>query len=348
MQDIYSKNYKKYMIIPVVLLLPILFAVFLYPGVQQGIDFLGGNEIIIRTTTNVSAVTVEEILANELKLTEMEVSAISSPGTNGIYIQYNKTQEVLDAEELIRKAQTAIEADNENDAMNYSLQVIKLLKKEDKTFDNAKIALTSAKEALFEYNEEFSKKIKDILVEKLGLEGGAEFQRREISATLGKASFESGIFIAIASAVALIIIIFIFFRQIVPVIGIVCAMIFDVLFGLMGMALFNVPLSLLSIATLLMLVGYSVDTNIMLTSRMLKEKDGTPGQRATNSLKTGLTMSATSLAALIAMLIVSFYYQIDIVFDIAIILTFGLFGDIIATWLFNVPILMWFVEKVKK
>lgn len=348
MQDVYSKNYRKYFVASIFLLISILFLVFVHPGVRQGIDFLGGNEIIIRTTKNISALTVQEILTSELKLTEVDVSTISSPGTNGIYIKYNKTTEVLKAEELIRKAQTAIEMDDENSSINYSLQVISFLKGENEDFDNAKIALAAAKEMLFEHNEEFSKKIKDILVEKLGLEGEVEFQRREVSASLGKASFESGVFIAVTSAVFLIIIIFIFFRQFVPAIGIVCAMIFDTLFGLAGMALFNVPLSLLSIATLLMLVGYSVDTEIMLTSRMLKERDGTPGQRATNSLKTGLTMSATSLAALVAMLLISFYYQIDVVFNIAIILTLGVFGDIIATWFFSASLLVWFVERVNK
>jgi preprotein translocase subunit SecF len=97
-----------------------------------------------------------------------------------------------------------------------------------------------------------------------------------------------------------------------------------------------------------MVIGYSVDTDIMLTSRMLKDRNGTAGERATESMKTGLTMSGTTMAALIAMLIVSYLYQIDVIFQVAAILFFGLIGDVISTWTTNVSILMWFVERKAK
>jgi preprotein translocase subunit SecF len=86
----------------------------------------------------------------------------------------------------------------------------------------------------------------------------------------------------------------------------------------------------------------------MLTSRMLKGKDGTPGERATASMKTGLTMTGTTLGALIAMLVVSYFYQIEVIYQISAILFFGLIGDMISTWLMNAPILLWFVEKKSK
>ena len=122
-------------------------------------------------------------------------------------------------------------------------------------------------------------------------------------------------------------------------------MIFDVVAGLAGMALLNIPLSLTTLPALLMLVGYSVDTDIMLTSRMLKERSGTPGERATTSMKTGLTMTGTTLAALVAMILISYFYQIEVIYHISAILFFGLIGDVIATWLMNAPILLWFVER---
>jgi preprotein translocase subunit SecF len=125
-------------------------------------------------------------------------------------------------------------------------------------------------------------------------------------------------------------------------------MIFDILAGLTGMALLNIPLSLTTIPALLLLVGYSVDTDIMLTSRLLKERTGTPGERATTSMKTGLTMTGTTLAALLAMIFISYFYQIEIIYYIAVILFFGLIGDVIATWLANAPILLWFIKEKKK
>lgn len=348
MDDFYSTRYKKIVIVPIIMLIPILFIAFVMPGVQEGIDLTGGNVLMIRSQTPVSTVQIEQVIEQEFNLQEVKVSAISSPGTNGAYIQYNKSVAVIDAGTLIEKAQIALDAEKEEESMKASIQATTLLGKTPESYSNAKLALNAAQEALIIANEAFAKNLETVLRDKLGLESTAEFSRREISASLGEASLGSAVFLAISSAVALVIIIFLFFRQIIPVAGIVLAMGYDVLAGMAGMALFGIPLSLLTIATLLMVVGYSVDTDIMLASRMLKEKEGTPGQRATSSVKTGLTMNATTLAALVAMIGVSAYYQIDVVFQIAIILIFGIFGDIIATWLMNVPILMWFTQKVRK
>ncbi len=348
MQDIYSKNYKKLMIVPILLLIPILYFILISPGVELGVELTGGNVLIIRSSNELSTPVIEQIIKENFSLTEVSVSTINSPTGYGAYIQYNKDPKVIESEGLIEKAQIALDEERETDSINFSIEAIKLLTNETKTFDNAKTAILGAQTSLASYNEEFSTKLQNVLVEKLNLGNNLEFQKREVSATLGKASLDSGIFIALVSAILLIIIIFISFRQVIPVLGIVFAMIYDVLFGLAGMALFDIPISLIALSTLLMVVGYSVDTDIMLTSRMLKDKDGTPGERATSSVKTGITMNATSLAALLAMLAVSAFYQIDLVFQIAIILTFGLIGDLIATWFMNVSILMWFVKRVKK
>jgi len=351
MHDIYSKNYKRMVLIPLLILIPLILFAFFVPGVKEGIDLTGGNVLIIRSDNPVDPLQIEEILLKDFNLSEVTVSAVNSPGASGAYIEYSKNRLAVDTEELIKSAQLAIDSNKDNseaEALAFSVSAIELLTGEKKSFDNAKIALLAAQTALSIYNEEFFTGLEKALSEKLNLGSTVDFQRREVSPAFGKAATESGIFIISISAFALILIIFIFFRQLVPVAGIVFAMGYDVLAALAGMALFDVPLSLLTIATLLMVVGYSVDTNIMLTSRMLKEKEGTPGTRATSSIKTGLTMNATSVAALIAMIAVSVYFNIDVVFQIAIILTFGIIGDIIATWFMNVPILMWFVERVKK
>ena len=114
------------------------------------------------------------------------------------------------------------------------------------------------------------------------------------------------------------------------------------------MAVFKVPLSLATIPALLMLVGYSVDTDIMLTTRLLKRREGTAADRTIGAMKTGLTMTFTTLAALTVMLSISFFNQITIIFEIAAVIFFGLLGDLISTWMMNAPILLWYVEKKKE
>ncbi|MFA5357796.1 MAG: hypothetical protein WC308_02640 [archaeon] len=343
MRDFYAGKYKRLMLVPLILLIPMLFIILVYPGVSFGTELTGGNVIVLRSTNPLSAPQIESILKSEFDLTDLSVSAISSPTGYGAYIQYSKETSVSSAEDFISKAITSI--DNEQESIAFSNSALKALGKPEQNFQNSKTALIAAQDALAAYQQDFSSKLQAILSDKLQLGPNAEFQIREVSPTLGKASLESAVLISIIGAIALLIIIFVSFRQVVPSLGIVQAMIFDVLAGLTGMALLGIPLSLLTISTLLMVVGYSVDSDIMLTSRMLKGKSGKASERATASMKTGLTMTGTTMAALIPMLAVSYFYQIDIVFQIAAVLFFGQIGDVIATWFMNTGILLWFIER---
>ena len=100
----------------------------------------------------------------------------------------------------------------------------------------------------------------------------------------------------------------------------------------------------IGIAALLMLIGYSVDTDILLTTKVLKRRKegGTAFERTVKAAKTGLTMSLTSLAAATACLIFS---QSDVIKQIMTIIVIGLLFDIIYTWIQNAGILRWYMEK---
>jgi len=345
MENFFGENYKKYLIIPIVLAIIMLVLSFVYPGFSPGIDLTGGNLIIVRSQTELSEQEITNILNTEFDLVELKVSTIASPTGYGAWIEYSKDPIVAQAEDIINNAIKTIEVDETSIA--YSNEAIALLGKETQQFANAKLALLGAQDALAEYKEDFSTKLQTLLTEKLGLGQDVEFQKKEISQTLGQESQFAAAQIFIFGMVLIVIIIFLAFRQFVPSAAIILAMIFDILAGLTGMALLNIPLSLTTIPALLMLVGYSVDTDIMLTTRLLKDKTGNPRERAVSSMKTGLTMTGTTLAALSAMVIISYFNQIEVIYYIATILLFGLVGDVISTWLMNAPILLWFVERKK-
>jgi preprotein translocase subunit SecF len=344
MNDFFKDKYKQYMLVPAILLIPMLFLIFVVPGISPGIDLTGGNVIIVRSQQELTEGGILSALQG-FDLPELRISTITSPTGYGAWIQYSKNPLINEAEEVIAQAEANLE--NEIESISLSKQVISLLGGEDAEYDNAKLALLDAQDILASYKEGFSTSLQTALTDELGLGADVEFQKREISPTLGEASLQGIINISIIGFILIIIVIFIAFRQVVPSAAIIQAMIFDVVAGLAGMALLNIPLSLTTLPALLMLVGYSVDTDIMLTSRMLKERSGTPGERATTSMKTGLTMTGTTLAALVAMILISYFYQIEVIYHISAILFFGLIGDVIATWLMNAPILLWFVEKKK-
>ena len=111
------------------------------------------------------------------------------------------------------------------------------------------------------------------------------------------------------------------------------------------MNLIGMKLSTGGIAALLMLIGYSVDTDIMLSTRVLKRKEGSIKERIRNSIKTGLTMQLTAMAALSALLILT---QAAILKQIASILIIGLALDIANTWIQNTGILRWYAERKEK
>ena len=343
MENFFGNNYKKYIIIPVIFTIIMIILSFVYPGFSQGIDLTGGNLIIIRSDNALSEQEITSILNAEFNLTELKVSTIASPTGYGAWIEYSKDPLTSQAEDIINSAITSLEDDVTSIA--YSNEAIILLGGETKDFSNAKLALLGAQDSLAEYKEEFSSRFQTILTEKLGLGEDVEFQKKEISQTLGQESQFAAAQILFMGFILIIIIIFISFRQFIPSLAIILAMVFDILAGLVGMAILNIPLSLTTIPALLMLVGYSVDTDIMLTTRLLKDKTGSARERATSSMKTGLTMTGTTLAALFAMVIIAYFNQVEVIYHIAAILLFGLIGDVISTWLMNAPILIWFMEK---
>ncbi len=109
------------------------------------------------------------------------------------------------------------------------------------------------------------------------------------------------------------------------------------------MQVFGIELSLAGLAALLMLIGYSVDTDIMLTSRLLREsEDKTLSDKIRRALKTGLTMTLTSIAALTALLLSAIS---PVLSQIAMVLIIGLTIDIMNTWLMNSVVLKWYCEK---
>ena len=139
------------------------------------------------------------------------------------------------------------------------------------------------------------------------------------------------------SFLGMAIVVFIIFRTFVPSIAVVISAFADIAFAAAMMDVFGIFLSLGTVAALLMLIGYSVDTDILLTTRLLKRK-GETDEKLKSAMKTGLTMTTTTLAALIALFfvssgsyLVSTFTRIDIIRDISIVLIFVLIADLINT-----------------
>ena len=144
--------------------------------------------------------------------------------------------------------------------------------------------------------------------------------------------------------------VFIIFRNLVPSLAVIFAALSDIIIAAAGMSLFGIPLSLASVGGLLLLIGYSVDTDILLTTRVLKRREGTITERALDAMKTGLTMAAAAIGAMAALYIVTVFFipSAEALSNIAAVLIIGLVADILATWLMNLGILRWYMESGRR
>jgi len=150
--------------------------------------------------------------------------------------------------------------------------------------------------------------------------------------------------VVILSAVLSIIFVFLFFRIIVPSIAVLIGALSDIVIALGVMGFFGIPFTLPSFAALLMLIGYSLDTDVMLTMRMIKRK-GDPREKAYDSMKTGTTMTGTAIVAFSVLFVLATLTHIPTYFEISAVALAGLIGDLFATWGINAVLLLWYAEK---
>jgi preprotein translocase subunit SecF len=139
-------------------------------------------------------------------------------------------------------------------------------------------------------------------------------------------------------------VIFLAFRTFVPAGAVVLSAFADMVMTAATMNIIGIPLSLGTVAALLMLIGYSVDSDILLTNRVLK-RQGKLNDKLTGAFTTGIIMTSTTLAATAALFIVSWFGSVQILMEISAVLLIGLVFDILNTWLTNAGILKWYVSK---
>ncbi|MFC7140360.1 protein translocase subunit SecF [Halosimplex aquaticum] len=141
--------------------------------------------------------------------------------------------------------------------------------------------------------------------------------------------------------VGMSILIFVLFRSFVPSIAVVLSAFSDIVIPLALMNLFGIKLSLGSVAALLMLIGYSVDSDILLNNHILRRR-GSFYESTYRAMETGVTMTVTSISAMTVMYIVSSLFKIPLLPDLAIVLVFGLVVDLMNTYMMNLSLLRWY------
>lgn len=170
----------------------------------------------------------------------------------------------------------------------------------------------------------------------------ADYSVEVVGSSLGNNFFKQMLIALVFSFLLMGIMVILYFRVFITSLMVILAAFCDIVITLAIFNLTGMKLHPAGIAAFLMLIGYSVDGEVVISSRLIKRSDGTELQRIYGALRTGWTMTLTTLVAVIVALI---FVQSEIVKQIMLILLIGLVVDTIVTWIQNVGVLRWHLEK---
>jgi len=165
-----------------------------------------------------------------------------------------------------------------------------------------------------------------------------------ISSALGKSFFSQAQIALVLAFAFMALVVFVVFRQPMPSLYMVMCATADIAEAFVFSQILGINLSLATFAALLLLIGYSVDSDILLTSRVLKSTEGSPKERVKGAFKTSMTMSVAAIGAIVVLYLAT---SSIVLHQISLVILLGLLFDIPNTWLLNAPLLLWWVERKK-
>jgi preprotein translocase subunit SecF len=179
----------------------------------------------------------------------------------------------------------------------------------------------------------------------LGYELTQENSSIEFSgATLSQGFYKQLRFAIFLAFIFMAVVVFLIFRTLIPSAAVVLAALSDIVMTLVVVNYVGMPLSTAGVVAFLLLIGYSVDTDILLTTRVIKKREGEINERLRGALKTGFMMTITSIIAVSVSLFIV-YSSSEVLRQMFTILLIGLGFDLFNTWFANASIIKWYAER---
>ena len=160
--------------------------------------------------------------------------------------------------------------------------------------------------------------------------------------SLAKTFFHEIVYILMFSFLLVSLVSYYYFRNIFATFAIIISVVGDIICILGLMNVLGIKFTTATIGALLMIVGYSTDSNILLSTNILKRREGSLSYRIRKALKTELTQDLSSYTVYFTMLALS---NVAIIQHIATILIMGIFFDEIFTLIWNNGLQRLWVEK---
>ncbi|MEF8813881.1 MAG: protein translocase subunit SecF [Halovenus sp.] len=173
-------------------------------------------------------------------------------------------------------------------------------------------------------------------------EAGYTIERVEVrSATFGSDSQTQALIAVVVAFIGMSVLVALIFRSLVPSLAIVASAFSDIMIPVALMNILGIDLTLGTVAALLMIIGYSVDSDILLNNHVLK-RHGDFYESAGRAMRTGVSMTVTSIAAMSVMTVVARLLGIPLLPDIGLVLVLGLSADLLNTYMLNMSLLRWY------
>jgi preprotein translocase subunit SecF len=138
---------------------------------------------------------------------------------------------------------------------------------------------------------------------------------------------------------------YLYFKDFIPSLSITISTLSDIIGILAVFNLAGIKVGVVTIGALLMIMGYSTDSDILLATNIIKKKDGNLKDRMYSALKTELTMNSTALITFFIMFLLS---SVDAIKQISLVLIVGMFFDLLNTWLQNASIQRIYMDYKEK
>lgn len=302
-----TKHYKLLLLVPLILgILSVYFIQF----IPQGVDLKGGILVSIQTKEmpdiDVLKASLSEFGKVEIKGStsaigtglEVEIPlndnmAVAETALKDLHnINSNYTGTSLTVDWLENQVQTSADA-AEKERFRQELEANKTVLQEQFSMLKGNATLIEQKSAAFTTLKITSENAKEIVTQAENIFSAAKetFRSRILSIISSHVKMDTYSFKEVGPALSIFFInrtkdvimyallftaiaVFLVFRKIAPTIVILASTLFNVVIALGAMGLFQVPLTLASIATLLFLIGLSLDTTIMLGVKIFKKKGG--------------------------------------------------------------------------
>ncbi len=174
------------------------------------------------------------------------------------------------------------------------------------------------------------------------------YSYQQVTPTLGQFFLQELTNTIIFAFILVFIVVLVIFRSPIPSLAVVFGAANDIVIALGAMGLFKIPLGIASVAGLLMLIGYAIDTDVLAAIRILKRGEGSAEDRAYHAMTTGVTMTVTAIVSFSVLFIVSVIEYVPTYYEISGVVLLGLIGDLMTTWLGNAPMILLYKKSKER